>query len=73
MDLSDVAWRTSSYSGGNGGQCIEVAAVTDRENDPARACAIRDSRDPDGPVIAFSSEQWRRFAAGVRDGKFDLA
>ena len=25
MDLSDAAWRKSSYSGGNGGQCVEVA------------------------------------------------
>ena len=30
MDLSDAAWRTSSYSGGNGGQCVEVATATGR-------------------------------------------
>jgi hypothetical protein len=28
VDLSSAAWRTSSYSGGNGGQCVEVAAIT---------------------------------------------
>ena len=40
--LKDVAWRTSSYSGSNGGNYIEVAAT-------ARAVAVRDSKDPGGP------------------------
>lgn len=73
MDLSDAAWRKSSYSGGNGGQCVEVATVTGCESGPAGMCAVRDSKDPGGPVLAFSPGQWRLFTAGVRAGRFDLA
>jgi hypothetical protein len=69
VDLSDAAWRTSSYSGGNGGQCVEVAAVTDPENDPARECAIRDSRDPAGPVLAFTPRQWLLFTDRMKAGQ----
>ena len=28
-ELARAAWRTSSYSGANGGQCVEVAARRD--------------------------------------------
>ncbi len=73
MDLSDAAWRTSSPSGGNGGQCVEVAAITSNQTVPARLCAIRDSRDPAGPVLAFSPGQWRTFTAAARAGKFGPA
>jgi Domain of unknown function (DUF397) len=71
VDVSGAAWRKSSYSGGNGGQCVEVAAVTGNGTGPAGAgiCVIRDSKDPDGPVLEFGHDQWRRFAAGVRARK----
>ena len=73
MDLSGAAWRKSSYSGGNGGQCVEVAAFTNNPARPEMICAVRDSRHPDGPVLVFSPEQWRQFAAGVKAGRFGLA
>ena len=38
--LSGAAWRTSSYSGGNGGQCVEVATVQGRSDEPERICAV---------------------------------
>jgi Domain of unknown function (DUF397) len=60
MDYLDgLTWRKSSYSGSNGGNCIEVAAAT-------RAVAVRDSKDPHGPVLAFGSRDWQRFADQVR-------
>jgi hypothetical protein len=67
MDLSRADWRKASYSSTNGGACVEVAA-----NLPG-IVAVRDSKDPAGPVLAFSPGQWRAFAAGVRAGEFDLA
>ncbi len=73
MDLSNAAWRKSSYSGGNGGQCVEVATATGRESGLAGVCAVRDSRDPGGPVLAFSPGQWRLFTAGVKAGRVGLA
>ena len=46
MDMSGAVWRKSSYSGANGGNCVEVAAA-------ARTVAVRASKDPDSPVLAF--------------------
>jgi hypothetical protein len=60
MDLNRAAWRTSSYSGNNGGACIEVAA--------ARIVAVRDSKDPAGPVLAFGPRAWATFTARVKTG-----
>lgn len=65
MDLNAAAWRKSSYSGGNGGQCVEVA-TTDNQNRTAAICAIRDSKDPRGPVLAFAAGPWRQFTAEIK-------
>jgi hypothetical protein len=59
--LDDLAWRKSSYSGSNGGNCIEVAATPD-------TVALRDSKDPHGPVLVFGPRAWRRFADQVKAG-----
>jgi Domain of unknown function (DUF397) len=55
MDMSSVTWRKSSYSGANGGNCVEIAAA-------ALTVAVRDSKDPEGPVLAFEPDDWQRFA-----------
>ncbi len=70
MDLSGAAWRKSSHSGGNGGQCVEVATIT---TSPEPLCAVRDSKNPQGPALTFSPGQWRRFAGRVKAGRFGLA
>ena len=67
MDLSRAHWRKSSYSGNNGGACIEVA-----RNLP-RVIAVRDSKDPDGPVLTVAPGIWRGFIAEVKAGRHDLA
>ena len=72
MDLSSAAWRTSSYSGGNGGQCIEVAAITGNEDGTTKVYAVRDSKSHCGPVLAFGPEQWRRFTTSVKAGRLGL-
>lgn len=62
MDLGEANWRTSSRSSGGGnGDCVEVA-----DNLPA-AVAVRDSKDPDGPVLMFQPSAWRAFVAHVTD------
>lgn len=66
MDLSRAEWRKASYSSTNGGNCVEVAG-----NLPG-IVAVRDSKDPNGPALAFALAEWRAFTAGVRDGKFNL-
>jgi hypothetical protein len=73
VDLSGAAWRTSSYSGGNGGQCVAVAAVSGRDTGQDDGlCLVRDSKNPDGPVLTFGHQSWSDFAADVKAGRFDL-
>ena len=48
MELRNADWRKSSYSGSNGGDCVELA---DAAGAVADAVAVRDSKDPDGPVL----------------------
>lgn len=54
MDVTGVAWRTSSYSGSNGGACVEVGTAD-------LAVAVRDSKHPDGPQLAFAAAAWKAF------------
>ena len=61
--VSRVQWRKASYSSSNGGNCVEVALVGD-------AVAVRDSKNPDGPKLAFAPEDWKAFTAGLRAGGF---
>jgi hypothetical protein len=35
--------------------------------------AVRDSKDPDGPTLAFAPEQWQSFTSQVKAGHFNLA
>ena len=58
---SAVTWRKSSYSGNNGGQCVEVGNA-------AYLIAVRDGKVPDGPHLAFGRGAWETFAAGLRAG-----
>jgi cobalamin biosynthesis protein CobT len=51
-------WRKSSYSGSNGGECVEVAT--------AGAVLVRDTADRNGPVLAFTTDAWRAFVSAVR-------
>lgn len=62
MDISRVSWRKASYSGSNGGGCVEVASI------PAAAVAVRDSKDPGGPALAFASPGWQAFTSRIKDG-----
>jgi hypothetical protein len=59
LDLSRAAWRKSTYSN-NGGNCVEVATGA-----PA-IVAVRDSKDPAGPKLAFTSAQWTLFTSSVK-------
>jgi hypothetical protein len=60
-----AAWKKSSHSGAHGA-CVEVRTPG------AQAVAVRDSKDPQGPSLSFTSESWAAFIAGVEAGAFDL-
>ena len=58
-----LAWLKAQSSTVNG-QCVEIASATDR-------VAIRDSKDPNGPILVVSSVEFRAFLDGARNGEFD--
>ena len=64
--LDNVIWRKSSYSGSNGGACVDVA-----DNLPG-IVAVRDSKEPHGPNLTFRREEWRAFTTCVKRGEFGL-
>ncbi|MFI8461143.1 DUF397 domain-containing protein [Kitasatospora sp. NPDC085464] len=64
LDLSSALWVKSSRST-DGGQCIEVAPGF------PNVMPVRDSKDPSGPALVFSSSAWQSFVAAVRSGEFD--
>ena len=66
MDLTRAIWRKSSFSGGNGGNCVEVA-----RNLPG-VVAVRDSKDREGPALVLGRGDWASFLDGARGGTFDL-
>ena len=80
MDLTGAMWRKSSYSAGNGGNCIEVAEVWRKSSYSASnggdcvevartlpaAIAVRDSKDPDGPKLIFTKADWAAFTTAIR-------
>lgn len=63
MDLSQFMWRKSSYSQGQGSDCVEVAS-----NVPG-VIGVRDSKDPEGGAHLVAHEGWRRFVADVKAGR----
>ena len=54
MDVTALTWRKSSYSGDNGGACIEVGT-------PGPVVAVRDSTNRNGPQLAFPTAIWNAF------------
>ena len=65
MDISHLTWRKASYSGSNGG-CVEVARHL------PGLVAVRDSKDPDGPVLVMAPDNWRALTDQVKAGSHDL-
>ncbi|MEV7777062.1 DUF397 domain-containing protein [Kitasatospora sp. NPDC088351] len=51
---TELAWFKSSYSGNEGGTCVEVAEVPGTVH-------VRDSKDKSGPQLAFAPAAWRAF------------
>ena len=61
----DLAWRKSSFSGSNGGDCVEIAPT------PDNTVAVRNSKAPEAGVVLFTRSELAAFVAGVKAGEFD--
>ncbi|RZS32183.1 uncharacterized protein DUF397 [Herbihabitans rhizosphaerae] len=58
IDLNDLRWRTSSFTGGDSGNCVEAAW-------PGGGAAIRDSKNRDGGTLLLTSTAWDAFRANL--------
>jgi hypothetical protein len=65
VDDDELRWFTSSFSGGNGANCVELAFLH-------AAVAVRDTKDRALPPHRYPAAQWTAFLAGVRAGEFEL-
>lgn len=59
------SWRKSSYSQPAGDDCVEVAELLG-------SCALRDSKDPDGPRLTLPPRVWAALLTGIKTGTHDL-
>jgi hypothetical protein len=64
MDLSTASWRKSSFSAGGSDNCVEVAMLPG-------TVAIRDSKDPHGPVRLLRPAAFRDLITRIKRGDFD--
>ncbi|MEW2358643.1 DUF397 domain-containing protein [Spirillospora sp. NPDC029432] len=64
--FSSLRWRTSSYSTGEGTQCVQIAELS-----PYSIVAARDSKDPDGGTLAFSRGAWGALVGQIKAGVLD--
>jgi hypothetical protein len=62
--LSELVWQKSRRSNPSG-NCVEMAELPDGD------IAIRNSRDPHGPVLVYSRAEIEAFIGGAKDGDFD--
>ena len=62
-ELENASWVKASRSNGSNG-CVEVAHV-------ANWTAVRDSKNPAGPVQLYTVHEWDCFLDGARNGEFD--
>lgn len=65
-DLSKAAWRKSSYSGGENGNCVEMALV--EVASVGTATAVRDSKNPAGAVLVFGQAPMVKFLRSAKAG-----
>lgn len=62
LQLEGAVWRKSSFSGQH--QCVEVANLSGGE------VAVRHSRQPTGPALVFTPDEWSAFLEGAAHGEF---
>jgi len=65
-------WRKAAHSDGRGTTRMEAAGVARVDEGRGRVVAVRDSKDPDGPTLAFSPADWRALSSRIKSGAFDL-
>ncbi|MEV6343694.1 DUF397 domain-containing protein [Actinoplanes sp. NPDC051851] len=65
FDRDTANWLRSTQAPDGTGECVEVAGLPDGGR------AVRDSKDPEGPILFFTPAEWDAFVEGAKDGEFD--
>ncbi|MFC3980668.1 DUF397 domain-containing protein [Streptosporangium jomthongense] len=65
-ELRNAQWRKATKSGENGGNCLEVAPLSESR------VAIRDTETPDQPPYVVRATVWHAFIHGAKNGEFDF-
>ncbi|MFH8789348.1 DUF397 domain-containing protein [Streptomyces roseoverticillatus] len=65
IQQGNTTWRKSSYSLANG-DCVEVASPL------PQSIAVRDSKDPQGPILGFAPTTWSAFVTTVSRRAYDF-
>lgn len=60
IDLSTAVWRKSTYSNGDGGDCLEVCYSH------TAVVPVRDSKAPHGPVLTITAPAWTSFVTSLK-------
>jgi hypothetical protein len=61
--VGTLCWRKATASSADG--CVEVAPLQ------TGGVAVRDSKDPSGPVLLYTPHEWACFLDGAKKGEFD--
>lgn len=69
MKLTCAVWEKSSYSGSDGGQCVEFSRTFAI---PSGVVPVRDSKNPDEAALTFSVGEWRMFIEAVKSGEITV-
>ncbi|MFC4584741.1 DUF397 domain-containing protein [Sphaerisporangium corydalis] len=67
QDLRAATWITSSHSGSNGGNCVEVATLSNRRR------GVRDSKNSAGPALVVTGPAWDAFIRSLDNDDFRQA
>lgn len=61
LDMSTLQWSKSSHSDSGEGECVEVARTSAH-------VAVRDSKNPRGPVLTFDPSAWQALIMEIKAG-----
>ncbi|WP_053800324.1 DUF397 domain-containing protein [Streptomyces rimosus] len=67
MKISPTRWVKSSYSNPDGGNCLEWSPTSGISTG---AFPVRDSKNPQGPILTFPSHSFAEFIAGIKTDAF---
>jgi hypothetical protein len=62
-------WMRSSFC--ESGACVEVRTSAGKGGEGG-SVQVRDSKNPDGPVLTFTNDEWDAFLRGAKSGRFDF-